>query len=1417
MVPPHVSKPINGYIELASPQLLDDYWRDLNFDLASSHNVLQDLITPESGSGYVYRDAKLVGSPMHNRFLYWRAANEMIELVEVSTEVMLDGNQVRIRFANSPIINNVTIMEFPDSVVIMIATSKSVHRLQLPHPKITNNSILQDLTTELLFNPANYYILCNQGSASSQQPICASSWFDRALHKCALSYPDSSLLIVQFSRDVHLISTCEIKQIGIIGRLWSRMPNLLARNPNDCDNAVFVSAPFILPEAGDVLLFTLCRDLKIRVFSTNSRECVLTYNIIPQSSFSQSYTSHTNATTELPMLKTAGSHVVVYYTENRPEFILLNYSYEEGSHSLRELSTIQTPNWETLIDFAVTENKIWALANIRETESTLCHLDLKSVLEGSEVEPSEVEGVWDFVNLADDLDMPSVNNYVTEIFWRNHFSVETVRKALTGIAGPSVPKKTTMKELEEIAFTRIVDENQDEAWARFYSYCLQNHHASNKDIGLLIAGDESIIGLVKRSNPSIVCPWLTSVDMILQGGPYRGIEFSTSLKSIIEPLNYIFTELMDEEISNNFETKLFEDPSHILDTIGSIVEGFSSKVNVPKLNFVHKSLISAGIDTLCDQLDFTSQAEEYALKVLHESPVKLRSEHNPLESNSGITITFELFKRLVRARMILARDLLVYIKLMHVFSESGIQASLGKYMADLCTGLHTSSKVRRLVDSLRSYAVLVWVAESPIKSRQFQASNEVVNFIAGQFSFFKEAASSQDRHTESTSEAVLRQNLFMNFLIDGGVKFSSFIKSRSEAAGDHTLSNSFYVTDIVLNLCRLLWPKTDHHCLAEYMFTHQLDEHLAKYLDLTEDWLIVGECDRHFLRASNCLLQNRAMQAVESFGRIWMHMTPANLLGRFINLDAEKTNILFEDKVVVDPSLIYRYYEKLIQLFQVNNNPQCIVMLINQCLSLLDGAADADQQHWVNCLRAKLFQYYLELEEPDEAYHIMVMTTEDSLRINCLRKFIVSHCEKEQWSNLLSYPYIDIKNDFIDILNQKAESSDLSRLNGSDFYKTTYYDLLFASYISDDEFRRAADIMYNYAQRLAHEVPGIISIRKQADCLLVALNALRCVPEKAFIEFGAPISRDELRSTVNKRSYDCESEISSRSELKNNETVLNTSIVNCDDIKLKYELTVARLRLLEKDKTAYAIALSPLKPEETIAQLVAASMFSTAMDLALLFKAPMEPIMEGLAAKYIFTLRLSTVDIAMHQDLERGLSDVFTSSYSCIDTYNYISNASCSLVDKLWRLIDFYLVTYDGVSHRYSNRSFIGTFPCSTVLMRTVAAKLLSSGYDIPASLKRMYLSRNSAELLKLLIKYDKLVDAADLAIEMVDRILEPSHSFTFTSPTTTGDPPPVYLPTHLIILLISYLKEDATNKLQMKTGDILIEKLDRFRRSLES
>lgn len=60
--------------------------------------------------------------------------HNVIELVEESLDIQLVGNQVRYKFADSQVLNGISITELPQHVVVLVPTVSSLHRFTFPHP-----------------------------------------------------------------------------------------------------------------------------------------------------------------------------------------------------------------------------------------------------------------------------------------------------------------------------------------------------------------------------------------------------------------------------------------------------------------------------------------------------------------------------------------------------------------------------------------------------------------------------------------------------------------------------------------------------------------------------------------------------------------------------------------------------------------------------------------------------------------------------------------------------------------------------------------------------------------------------------------------------------------------------------------------------------------------------------------------------------------------------------------------------------------------------------------------------------------------------------------------------------------------------------------------------------------------------------
>ena len=71
-----------------------------------------------------------------NRFIEWTTSGDVLRLTETSLDERLDGNCVRVRFADAPILSGgVCVQETFNSVVVLAATVGSVHKIVFPHPE----------------------------------------------------------------------------------------------------------------------------------------------------------------------------------------------------------------------------------------------------------------------------------------------------------------------------------------------------------------------------------------------------------------------------------------------------------------------------------------------------------------------------------------------------------------------------------------------------------------------------------------------------------------------------------------------------------------------------------------------------------------------------------------------------------------------------------------------------------------------------------------------------------------------------------------------------------------------------------------------------------------------------------------------------------------------------------------------------------------------------------------------------------------------------------------------------------------------------------------------------------------------------------------------------------------------------------
>lgn len=145
------------------------------------------------------------------------------------------------------------------------------------------------------------------------------------------------------------------------------------------------------------------------------------------------------------------------------------------------------------------------------------------------------------------------------------------------------------------------------------------------------------------------------------------------------------------------------------------------------------------------------------------------------------------------------------------------------------------------------------------------------------------------------------------------------------------------------------------------------------------------------------------------------------------------------------------------------------------------------------------------MDHCEEAYTAMTRNPDSTRRRDCLRQLLVIMFERGHLKQLLQFPFIDMTDDVVLILESKARSSDLT--------SHRYYEFLYSFHLKCNNLRRAASAMYEYGVRLSQEITGIRGLSQQASCLLTTLNCLHLVnPKYSWIVKPVPVQTDMVRT-----------------------------------------------------------------------------------------------------------------------------------------------------------------------------------------------------------------------------------------------------------------------------------------------------------------
>ena len=378
----------------------------------AAQSTLQDFRLPDSSGGYAYRESNSWLSPTSNRFIVWyvffslselnpfnrrhnrKSSRDTLELSEMSLDMDLQDNHLKLRLQNTPILDGLSINERNDQVIILLATVGSVHKLVLPHPKklhhniptpgserLVRTSIFHNFSAETVKNPLNFYVLDNSypvggsslGLAGVNFPVTSCCWLSNAGEPFfVLANNSGSLVMVKMAqKPEEKTLVWELRTNSLMDKLRGFVPSII-RSSQDEESAIsIVSHNF----GNETLFFAFCRDMKIRIWSAVRRKCIASLNLLP--SHESPSESHQNALSSAhrPQIRksvSGGFFLAVYLpSPEQKQFLIFKLLQEAPTLDLERVASLNAPLEQDLVDFEVVGSNILTLWQDSETHTRL--------------------------------------------------------------------------------------------------------------------------------------------------------------------------------------------------------------------------------------------------------------------------------------------------------------------------------------------------------------------------------------------------------------------------------------------------------------------------------------------------------------------------------------------------------------------------------------------------------------------------------------------------------------------------------------------------------------------------------------------------------------------------------------------------------------------------------------------------------------------------------------------------------------------------------------------------------------------------------------------------------------------------------------------------------------------------------------
>lgn len=480
----------------------------------------------------------------------------------------------------------------------------------------------------------------------------------------------------------------------------------------------------------------------------------------------------------------------------------------------------------------------------------------------------------------------------------------------------------------------------------------------------------------------------------------------------------------------------------------------------------------------------------------------------------------------------------------------------------------------------------------------------------------------------------------------------------------------------------------------------------------------------HFIAAVSLLDNGEPYKAFDLFMQCAKGVQQEPFLEKVILQSAED---------LTSSEAVTQYYLRVIQLFEQYSSQDCVIQLAKAAIDELNPSSPQ-----LAMFQSIVFSNHLSLEHYEEAYHSLIANTEPSRRKDCLRQLVVCLFEKKRLDLLMKFPYLGLQEELENIIESRARSMAIE--------ENIYYDFLYAFYISKSTMRKAASVMYEQALRCQLETKTLPGLEHRYECLLACVTALNLADEE-YRWIARPVISDEMQDEHDEN------------DMETDEIASNQKVIVCELAEIRKELllTDAIITLAKHRKELSTIVNAT--PDDVIAVLSNAGLYTDAVKLAVVFGKPIENILQGLAFACVRMSDESSND-SWSWLQENDLADIPQKN---------------SPSDMAWKLLQ--RLIYDNEKNGM------------TSLHKAVTNKLLALGEFLPHWLFLSYRERNSSELLNLFVSHGRLIEATSLAKEYIAAMTNTGGEYFGLKNAMHAQSPALCLPVNTIDTLLHNLE----------------------------